>query len=443
VILVAVLVALFVVAPKLDLEGPTFPRITLSVGALLWLVWSIRLRLRQWRVLDVPTSECAGVAVGFAEVAGRARVDQPLAARGSATPCVYYEWELQQYRRSGKNSRWVTVEKEASDAPFQVVDATGAVWVDPRHAEKLGLDSHTFRVPLRDKSWRQVEVRLDVDEPVYVIGPTRPRANEPGVEFGTDDSSDDYLISDESEAKVARRIGLAAWACTILGVTSAVLTPLLRGDVGVDSDGDNTISYHLAGGFDRLRWFALTAALVFVATLVVSWLLRAYNRLVRVREQAQRAWSLIAVELQRRHDLLGQLVAAVREYARYERDVQTGLAAARADRLPDAAELSASGAADLGARVQAAELVAIAEAYTDLRAGEQYQALAAAIRVSEDRVAAARRFYNDAVTVLRDRRQVFPYNVIAASVTTPTFDLFEADADERAVPGLALGGQNR
>jgi hypothetical protein len=54
--------------------------------------------------------------------------------------------------------------------------------------------------------------------------------------------------------------------------------------------------------------------------------------------------------------------------------------------------------------------------------------------VSEDRVAAARRFYNDAVTVLRDRRQVFPYVIVAARVTCPTFDLFEADESDAATP---------
>jgi len=123
----------------------------------------------------------------------------------------------------------------------------------------------------------------------------------------------------------------------------------------------------------------------------------------------------------------------VRGYVTYERTVQEGLAGQRTE-LPDATRLATAGDAEIAARAQAGGLVALAESYPDLRANEQFGVLASRITTSEDRVAAARRFYNDAVAVLRDRRQVFPYVLVAALVTCPTFDLFEAEASERVVP---------
>jgi LemA protein len=434
-ILGVAVVGLWIVAAYVRADGPAFPRVVLITCATLWLIWAVRLRSRQWRIDDVPTSECVNVAVGFAEVSGVAQLDPPLAARGSATPCAYFKWELQEYRKTGKNSSWVTVERDETRTPFRVVDTTGAVVVDPEHAEFVGLDSSKSAVPGRSRRWRQIEWRVDIGEPVYVIGPTRVRDDSTQIAFGTDESSDEFIISDESERKVRLRIAFAAWSCSVLGAVGAGLATILRAEPTLDSDGDPSVAYHLVDSWSRLQWFALTSVLVFVGVLGCSWLFRAYNRLVRVRGQAEKAWSLIAVELQRRHNLLEQLINVVRGYATYEQSVQEGLTRHRGE-LPTAGALADAGVAELGARSQAASLLAVAEAHPDLRASEQFRRLSAAITMSEDRVAAARRFYNDAVTVLRDRRQVFPYVVVAGFVTCPSFDLFEADAPERAVPSV-------
>jgi LemA protein len=436
IILAVELVLLWMVAAWVRVEGSTYPKVVLLAGTVAWLVTAVRLRARQWRIDDVPSSECANVPVGFAEVSGTARLDPPLAARGSATPCAYFKWELQEHRRSGKSSRWVTVESEERRPPFRVVDRTGEVWVDPEHAELIGVDEHVAKVPGRSGKWRQVEWRIDIDEPVYVIGPTRVRADAALAEFGTDESSDEFIVSDDTERKVRNRISFAAWSSAVLGAVAAGLAFIVRAEPTFDSDGDPAVAYHFVDSWARVWSFAVVAVAVFVGVLAFSWVFRAYNRLVRVRGQAEKAWSLIAVELQRRHDLLGQLIAVVREHARYESEVQVGLVRTRSG-LPDSPELAAAGHADLGARVQAGELVALAEAYPALRATDQFAALQQAITTSEDRVAAARRFYNDAVTVARDRRSTFPSVVVAAWVEWPSLDLFEAEADEQGP--VALG----
>ncbi len=427
-ILGAELVLLLAVAAWIRAEGSVYPRVVLGLGALAWLVWTVRLRARQWRLDDVPTSECINVPVGFAEVNGRAQLEPPLASRATATPCAYYSWKLQEHRRSGKNSRWVTVESELRNPPFRVTDSTGAVWVDPRHAELIGVDEHVAGVPGRSKKWRQVETRLDIDEPVYVIGPTRVRAESADVEFATEESSDEFIISDDAERKVRNKIAFAAWVSSAFGAIAAGLMFVVRAEPTFDSDGDPSVAYHFVDTWARVWRFALVAVLVFVGTLLFSWFFRAYNRLVRVRGQAERAWSLISIELQRRHDLLTNLVTVVREYTEYEASVQEGLVVSRAV-LPAAPELARAGMAEIGARAQRANLVALAERFPDLRAAEHFRALQDALTMSEDRVAAARSFYNDAVTVARDRRDVFPYVVVASFADWPSFDLFEPDVD--------------
>lgn len=429
-ILGAVGIVLLVAVPQFSLEGAATPRATLLVATAAWFVYGLRLRGRQWRIDDVPTSECANVAVGFAEVSGRARLDPPLAARGSATPCAYYRWELQEYRRSGKNSRWVTVEKESRAPRFRVLDTTGEVHVNPDHAEFVGLDAHHLRVRGRGRKWRQVEWRMDIDEPVYVIGPTRVAPASAAVEFGTDDADDEFIISDESERKVRGRVAASAWCCTALAALGAGSAFVVRADPGVDSSGDATVDFGLDGEWSRLRWFAIAGLAVLGALLATSWVVRAYNRLVRVRGQAERAWSLIDVELQRRHDLLAALVAVVRAAGVHETVALTQWATTRS-RLPSGSQVAAADGAEADLRGQAAGLVALAEALPTLKADSQYRALADAITTSEDRVAAARRFYNDAVTVLRDRRGVLPYSLVAWRVPCPSFDLFTG---ERAVP---------
>lgn len=433
VILIGVVIVLLVVIPQFSLEGSVTPRVTLIAATVAWFVYGLRLRGRQWRIADVPTSECANVAVGFAEVAGRARLDPPLAARGSANPCAYYRWELQEYRRSGKNSRWVTVEKEARSPRFAVVDATGQITVDPEHAEYVGIDSHRMRVPGRGRRWRQVEWRLDIDEPVYVIGPTRVAAATAEVEFGTDESDDEFIISDESERKVRGRVALAAWCCTVLAAFGAGAAFVVRADPGVGASGDTTVDFGMAGEWSRLRWFALASIAVFAGLLALSWVVRAFNRLVRVRGQAERAWSLIDVELQRRHDLLTALVAAVRAAGAHELVTLTQWATTRS-RLPSDAQVVAAQGADADQRVQAATVIARAEAYPTLKSATQYRAIADQITTSENRVAAARRFYNDAVTVLRDRREVFPYSLVAWRVPCPSIALFTTD--DRVTPQI-------
>jgi LemA protein len=146
------------------------------------------------------------------------------------------------------------------------------------------------------------------------------------------------------------------------------------------------------------------------------------------------------VQEQRRHDLIGSLVTVVKQYAAYEQQLQTASAAIRAHGpLPTDAEVQAATTQDASARAQAAQLLAVGEANPELHANEQFAKLHDALTDTENRIAFARQFYNDAVNVMRDRSQTFPYSLYTSLVPMPSLRLFgEGAAPARPAPVGAI-----
>jgi E3 Ubiquitin ligase len=107
---------------------------------------------------DVPTSRIRSVAMGFAELAGRAKVRTPLTAPFSGIPCVFYRFQVEEERQSQRGRRWTTVEQGATTEPFYLEDETGTLMVDPSGAETVLQRSYrTFR---RDEGWFARRKRL-------------------------------------------------------------------------------------------------------------------------------------------------------------------------------------------------------------------------------------------------------------------------------------------
>jgi LemA protein len=157
----------------------------------------------------------------------------------------------------------------------------------------------------------------------------------------------------------------------------------------------------------------------------------AYNGMIRSRNMVDEAWSGIDVQLKRRHDLIPNLVESVKGYAAHERDVLQAVTDARVNAM-SAAGPAASGAAE-GVLGQAlGRLLAVAEAYPQLRATENFQKLQAELSNTEDQIAAARRIYNGNVQSYNSRIQVFPNSVIAGMGGFTPREFFEiTDATER------------
>lgn len=164
-----------------------------------------------------------------------------------------------------------------------------------------------------------------------------------------------------------------------------------------------------------------------------------YNRLVRDRNRVDAAWSDIDVQLQRRHDLVPQLVEAVRGYANYERATLEAVTELRdaAERAPGVAE---RGDIEEQLDRQVTKLLALAEDYPDLKASANFAELQDALVETENYLQFARRFYNGAVRALNTRVESVPHNLVAALFGFRQREFFQRSSDEVAsVPLVSLG----
>src|SRR5690606_9405648 len=164
-----------------------------------------------------------------------------------------------------------------------------------------------------------------------------------------------------------------------------------------------------------------------------------YNRLVRDRNRVAGAWSDIDVQLQRRHDLIPQLVKAVDQYARYERATIAAVTALRAEamRLQD---VDALGRAEEELSSGVHKLLALAEQYPELKADRNFLALQEELVETEDHLQFARRYYNGAVREYNTRLESVPSNFVARSFGFEPRQFFQKEADEvAAVPRVDLG----
>lgn len=180
-----------------------------------------------------------------------------------------------------------------------------------------------------------------------------------------------------------------------------------------------------------LGWFALGAV---VLLGLATW--HFHNRFVVLGNRCDESWSNVGTELRRRHELVPNLVAAVRGYAAHERGLQQAMAQARA--LSARNDLGPAEAQDveraLGAAVE--RLLAVAEAYPDLKASRNFLGLQRELAVTEDRIQAARRFYNGNVRDHRDATRQFPGVLFAALFRPDPRPFFEVDPIHRVVPGV-------
>jgi LemA protein len=154
-------------------------------------------------------------------------------------------------------------------------------------------------------------------------------------------------------------------------------------------------------------------ALVVVGLVVVlgGWLVVTYNRLVGLRNRAEAAWADIDVQLTRRHDLIPNLVETVKGYAAHERETLEAVIAARNGAV--AASSPGEQARAEGVLTGALrQLFAVAEAYPDLKADQNFRELQQELTATEDRIASSRNRYNATVQAYDTAREVFPANVV-------------------------------
>ena len=173
--------------------------------------------------------------------------------------------------------------------------------------------------------------------------------------------------------------------------------------------------------------------LIVIILIILASIVLLYNGLVTARNKVKNAWAQIDVQLNRRADLIPNLVETVKGYAGHEKSVFEDVTAARAG-LMNANGVKEIGEANNQLTNTLKTLFAVAENYPELKANENFKELQAQLAESEDKIAYSRQFYNDTVLMYNNKCQTFPSNLIAGLFGFKEADFFEAAGEARSVP---------
>ena len=415
--------------------------------------------LRKQRLIqDLPTSKTAGVVAGLNEVKGVARVAQPLASPLSGHACVYFSWSVSEhyrrtetYQEDGETKTrttegWETVASDSDSMPFELVDDTGAIWVHPEGADVTGTGVFSESGDWSHPLWhfggsgsiygstgrrRFEESVVPLDVALFVLANARLAEGSARLELARADG-ELFVISVKSEEQITSGLrwgtrGLFT-AATVGAGTAAAAAP------------------------SRPNGVLIVGAIAAVGLVIaLFFLFSVYNALVRARDRTRKSWANVETELQRRHDLIPNLVAVVKQAAAQEAATLTAVTAAATLTAVTEAAGSWSGPGGVGgshsdadvsrasamAQQQTAGLATVlvtAERYPQLKANSNYQSLTAQLVETENRLALSRQFFNDAVEVLSNRVQRFPGVIFGRTGRFPAGEYFAARAPERSVP---------
>ncbi len=178
---------------------------------------------------------------------------------------------------------------------------------------------------------------------------------------------------------------------------------------------------------------------VVLLLLLVGWAVATYNGLIRLRNLVQEAWRQIDVELTRRHDLIGNLVETVKGYAAHERGTLEDVISARGAAMTPGQSPAQQAESENILSQALGRLIALAEAYPDLKANQNFMALQAELTSTEDRIASARRYYNATVRDLNTKVETVPSNIIAGLFSIERAEYFEAVGEQREAPRVDFG----
>ena len=166
-----------------------------------------------------------------------------------------------------------------------------------------------------------------------------------------------------------------------------------------------------------------------IIVLLVLYVISIYNSLVGLRQKVKNGWSQIDVQLQRRFDLIPNLVETVKGYMSHESDVLTKVAELRTS-WANASTVSEKSKLDGELSSALKTIMAVAESYPDLKANSNFAQLQEELQNTENKIAFSRQFYNDIATKYNTRLQVVPSNIIASMFHFEPEQLFEAESNE-------------
>ncbi len=181
----------------------------------------------------------------------------------------------------------------------------------------------------------------------------------------------------------------------------------------------------------------MSTVLLVIIVAIIAWAIFAYNRLVSLRNQVDGSWRQIDVQLKRRHDLIPNLVEAVKGYMQFERDTLTQVVEARAKAV-SAPDQASRIAAENQITAGLGRLLAVMENYPQLKSDQNVLKLQEELSTTENQISFARQAYNDVVLDLNTRIQTFPSNLIANNFGFKPAEYFKAEPEAQAVPKIDL-----
>jgi hypothetical protein len=347
---------------------------------------------------------------------------------------TYTDKDGQSRTRQVRKTGWETVAQGGAAPAFFVEDETGAVLVRPEGASveavavfdetvERGAALYFAKGPVQEIAHsrhrrRFHERALPVGAALFVAGRARERADAVAPEIARDKEQELFLISCRGEEKVQRGYRLQFWLLGALALAPLPLAAwLIARQQGAAPDG------RLLGG----------AAAGVAILWAVSWFWMSFNSLVQLRNRVAQAWSLVEVQLQRRHDLIPRLVGVVTGLRDHERNVGTEVAALRAQ-----AEATPPGEPGVDVAGTGATLRVVAERYPELKGNDAFLRLQRELAETETRIALARDYFNAIATFAQTRREIVPDRWIAPLAGLKARPLFTAESFERAAVAVKL-----
>ena len=403
-----------------------YPTAILIVGPLLTLVaiiFSIA-DVRKKRLLqDTPTSKVQGVFIGLVELKGNAEAENPLTSFLAGLRCVHFAWTAEERwtrtvtvtetdkdghtrTRTRTETGWETVASGGKTMPFYLKDDTGVILVHPEGAdiEPASVFDRTCgptdplyygkgpagAVNGSDSIRRFTEDAIPLHAPLFVVGRARERRDVVAPEIARDPAAPMFIISTRTEEAVTAGFAHWAWGLGLLGLALSAGTVAARHMARKEPIADEAEAYVLSG-------------LGYLAAWSLGWVWMLYNSLVGLRERVREGWSLIDVELKRRHDLITNLVEVTRALRDYERTVQTHVAELRG-------QLAATPPGEPGPDPSGCVPVirAVVERYPELKADEGFLRLQKSLVETEQRIALARGYFNEVASFYNARLEKAP-----------------------------------
>ena len=418
------------------------------VAISLVCLWSsLRLRRRYRLLHDLPTSKVQGVFIGLVEVKGSAESEAPFTSYLAGSSCVFYSWAVEErwsrtvtetytddkgksQTRTREESGWTTVDQGGESGPFFIKDDTGSLLVRPDGAKIEPLEFFSETVSRIDPLYydkgpdgsvgdsdhvrRFVERGIPLHAPLFVVGHARERADVVAPEIAEDRAAAEFIISTRSEEKLTSALAGWSWFWWSLGFLIISLPFLLV-----------VFKTNLVR-LPKVE-FTLILPAVFLAVWGACWIWMVYNSLVSLRQRVRHGWSLIEVQLKRRHDLIPNVVAIVSGMAGHEHEVQAEVAALRAQITATPPGVSGPDFAGVAGQVRV-----VMEKYPQLTAQSAFTELHTQLVDTEQRIALARSYYNDIATQFATRLQIIPDCWVARLGAMQAERLLEAAGFERA-----------